>query len=72
MRTQSCVFEAVENLPFQPTFSRRVQKRLDRTTRIVEIDRRVDTIPTTSREEAISLCESLQTAGGDCFVRRQP
>lgn len=29
-------------------------------------------IPTTSREEAISLCESLQGAGGDCFVRRQP
>lgn len=29
-------------------------------------------IPTTSREEAISLCESLQAAGGDCFVRRQP
>ncbi|GAB4511747.1 MAG: hypothetical protein Tsb0019_07600 [Roseibium sp.] len=29
-------------------------------------------IPTGSREEAISLCESLQAAGGDCFVRRQP
>jgi len=29
-------------------------------------------IPTTSRDEAISLCESLQAAGGDCFVRRQP
>ncbi|GAA0770671.1 hypothetical protein E1180_11655 [Roseibium denhamense] len=28
-------------------------------------------IPTGSREEAISLCESLQGAGGDCFVRRQ-
>ncbi|WP_269582203.1 SPOR domain-containing protein [Roseibium sp. Sym1] len=29
-------------------------------------------IPTTSRDEAISLCENLQAAGGDCFVRRQP
>ena len=29
-------------------------------------------IPTGSRDEAISLCESLQAAGGDCFVRRQP
>jgi hypothetical protein len=29
-------------------------------------------IPTGSRAEAISLCESLQAAGGDCFVRRQP
>ncbi|MEE4013804.1 SPOR domain-containing protein [Roseibium sp. FZY0029] len=29
-------------------------------------------IPTASRDEAISLCESLQAAGGDCFVRRQP
>jgi len=29
-------------------------------------------IPTSSRAEAISLCESLQAAGGDCFVRRQP
>jgi len=29
-------------------------------------------IPTGSRDEAISLCERLQTAGGDCFVRRQP
>ncbi|WP_298981874.1 SPOR domain-containing protein [uncultured Roseibium sp.] len=28
-------------------------------------------IPTGSREEAISLCESLKGAGGDCFVRRQ-
>jgi len=28
-------------------------------------------IPTASRDEAISLCESLQGAGGDCFVRRQ-
>ncbi|NVK34817.1 MAG: SPOR domain-containing protein [Rhodobacteraceae bacterium] len=27
-------------------------------------------IPTGSRDEAISLCESLQAAGGDCFVRR--
>ncbi|MTI45663.1 sporulation related protein [Roseibium hamelinense] len=27
-------------------------------------------IPTTSRGEAISLCESLQAAGGDCFVRQ--
>lgn len=27
-------------------------------------------IPTASRSEAISLCESLQAAGGDCFVRR--
>ncbi|WP_297583358.1 SPOR domain-containing protein [Roseibium sp.] len=29
-------------------------------------------IPTGSRDEAIRLCESLQGAGGDCFVRRQP
>ncbi|MEO9529004.1 MAG: SPOR domain-containing protein, partial [Roseibium sp.] len=29
-------------------------------------------IPASSREEAVSLCESLQAAGGDCFVRRQP
>ncbi|MFC6656347.1 SPOR domain-containing protein [Roseibium salinum] len=29
-------------------------------------------IPTGSRDEAISLCESLKGAGGDCFVRRQP
>ncbi|TYC65824.1 hypothetical protein FMN63_26025 [Stappia sp. BW2] len=29
-------------------------------------------IPTGSRDEAIRLCESLQAAGGDCFVRRQP
>lgn len=29
-------------------------------------------IPTGSRQEAISLCESLKGAGGDCFVRRQP
>ncbi|WP_299470584.1 SPOR domain-containing protein [uncultured Roseibium sp.] len=29
-------------------------------------------IPTASRQEAISLCESLKGAGGDCFVRRQP
>lgn len=29
-------------------------------------------IPTGTRDEAISLCESLQAAGGDCFVRRQP
>lgn len=29
-------------------------------------------IPTTTRDDAISLCESLQAAGGDCFVRRQP
>jgi hypothetical protein len=27
-------------------------------------------IPTSSRDEAISLCERLKTAGGDCFVRR--
>lgn len=27
-------------------------------------------IPATSREAAISLCENLQAAGGDCFVRR--
>ncbi|MBO0346263.1 SPOR domain-containing protein [Roseibium sp. CAU 1637] len=27
-------------------------------------------IPSASRAEAISLCESLQAAGGDCFVRR--
>ncbi|WP_417683943.1 SPOR domain-containing protein [Roseibium sp.] len=27
-------------------------------------------IPMTSREDAISLCEGLQAAGGDCFVRR--
>lgn len=27
-------------------------------------------IPTASRGEAISLCESLKAAGGDCFVRR--
>ncbi len=29
-------------------------------------------IPTASRQEADSLCQSLQAAGGDCFVRRQP
>ncbi|MES0808784.1 SPOR domain-containing protein [Roseibium sp. SCPC15] len=29
-------------------------------------------IPTGSRDEANSLCQSLQGAGGDCFVRRQP
>ncbi|WP_299813507.1 SPOR domain-containing protein [uncultured Roseibium sp.] len=29
-------------------------------------------IPTGSRDDANSLCESLQAAGGDCFVRRQP
>lgn len=29
-------------------------------------------IPTGSREEADTLCQSLQGAGGDCFVRRQP
>ncbi|POF29375.1 SPOR domain-containing protein [Roseibium marinum] len=29
-------------------------------------------IPTGSRDDANSLCESLQSAGGDCFVRRQP
>jgi sporulation related protein len=29
-------------------------------------------IPTGSRDEAISLCESLKGAGGDCFVRRSP
>ncbi|MET1415547.1 SPOR domain-containing protein [Roseibium sp. HPY-6] len=29
-------------------------------------------IPTGSRQEAITLCESLKGAGGDCFVRRQP
>ena len=29
-------------------------------------------IPTTTRDDAINLCESLQAAGGDCFVRRQP
>ncbi len=29
-------------------------------------------IPTGSRDEAISLCENLKGAGGDCFVRRQP
>jgi sporulation related protein len=29
-------------------------------------------IPTGSRGEAISLCESLKGAGGDCFVRRSP
>jgi|GEM_PF-1909051 len=29
-------------------------------------------IPTGSRDEANSLCESLKGAGGDCFVRRQP
>lgn len=29
-------------------------------------------IPATSRDEAVSVCESLQAAGGDCFVRRQP
>ncbi|TYC50356.1 hypothetical protein FMN50_23050 [Rhodobacterales bacterium] len=29
-------------------------------------------IPTGSRDEADSLCQSLQGAGGDCFVRRQP
>lgn len=29
-------------------------------------------IPTGSRSEANSLCESLKGAGGDCFVRRQP
>ena len=29
-------------------------------------------IPMGSRDEAIRLCESLQGAGGDCFVRRQP
>lgn len=29
-------------------------------------------IPTGTRDEAIGLCESLQAAGGDCFVRRQP
>ena len=28
-------------------------------------------IPTGSRDEAIRLCEQLQGAGGDCFVRRQ-
>lgn len=28
-------------------------------------------IPAASREEAIQVCESLQAAGGDCFVRRQ-
>jgi cell division septation protein DedD len=27
-------------------------------------------IPTASRDDAISLCERLKTAGGDCFVRR--
>lgn len=27
-------------------------------------------IPSGSRDEAISLCESLKSAGGDCFVRR--
>lgn len=27
-------------------------------------------IPTGSRDEAISLCEQLKAAGGDCFVRR--
>ena len=27
-------------------------------------------IPAGSRDEAISLCESLKSAGGDCFVRR--
>lgn len=27
-------------------------------------------IPTASRNDAISLCESLKAAGGDCFVRR--
>jgi len=27
-------------------------------------------IPSGSRDEAISLCESLKAAGGDCFVRR--
>lgn len=29
-------------------------------------------IPTGSRGEANTLCESLKGAGGDCFVRRQP
>lgn len=29
-------------------------------------------IPTGSRSEANTLCESLKGAGGDCFVRRQP
>ena len=29
-------------------------------------------IPTGSREEAVRLCEQLQGAGGDCFVRRMP
>jgi hypothetical protein len=29
-------------------------------------------IPTTTRDDAINLCENLQAAGGDCFVRRQP
>ncbi|MBN9670467.1 SPOR domain-containing protein [Roseibium aggregatum] len=29
-------------------------------------------IPTGSRGEADTLCQSLQGAGGDCFVRRQP
>ncbi|WP_165814607.1 SPOR domain-containing protein [Labrenzia sp. 011] len=29
-------------------------------------------IPTGSRDDANALCESLQAAGGDCFVRRQP
>lgn len=27
-------------------------------------------IPTSSRDDAISLCERLKSAGGDCFVRR--
>ena len=27
-------------------------------------------IPTSSRDDAISLCERLKAAGGDCFVRR--
>lgn len=29
-------------------------------------------LPMGSRTEAISLCESLKSAGGDCFVRRSP
>lgn len=29
-------------------------------------------IPTSSRDEAVRLCEQLQGAGGDCFVRRMP
>lgn len=29
-------------------------------------------IPTGSRDEAVRLCEQLQGAGGDCFVRRSP